>query len=240
MTGTSVIKAAMRLIGVIGEGESPSSSEFTDALEMLNAMLDSWSNDKRKLFNSTVVSLTLTTTTQSYTWGSGGTFNSARPAKVDGAICVIADAGSSAPATDKVRIPLDLIQDAATWAAIRSQTAKNTFPEKVFVDGAFPQRTVRFWPIPTFAGTAPAVEFWIWAVFVAFADLTTAYTFPPGYELVFKTNLAILLAPEYGRKASPELLLAAKESLDGVMSMSPDTLPSMLLAQQQASGAPAQ
>lgn len=240
MTGNSVIAAALRGIGVIGEGETPSPSESADALALLNAMLNSWSNDKKKLYNSTVASLPLTTGTQSFTWGTAGTFSSARPVKVDGAIVVIADGGSSSPGTNKVRIPLDLIQDAATWAAIRSQTAQNAFPEKVFVDGAFPLRTVRFWPVPTFGGTAPSVEFWIWLELTAFADLTTTYTLPPGYELAIKTNLGILLAPEYGRRASAELLMAAKESLDGLMSMSPDTLPSMLLQQMQqgATGAP--
>ena len=238
MTGASVIASALAAIGVLGEGEVPSPSESTDALALLNALLDSWNTDTRKLYTSSVVSLTLTTTTQLFTWGSAGTFNSARPVKVDGAVVVIADAGSTTPTTDKVRIPLELIQDAATWAAIRSQTAKNAFPEKVYVDGAFPLRNVRFWPVPTFGGTAPSVEFWIWTVLAAFADLTTSYTLPPGYELAIKRNLAILLAPEYGRQASSELLASAAEALAGISGLSPDNLPSMLLQQRQQ-GAPA-
>lgn len=240
MTGNSIIQSALRAIGVIGEGETPSASESADALALFNAMLASWSTDRKKLYNASVVPFALTTATQSYTWGTSGTFNSARPVKVDGAVAVIGDAGSSTPATNKVRIPLELIEDDATWAAIRSQTAQNTFPEKVFVDGAFPLRTVRFWPVPTFGGTAPSVEFWIWTELAAFADLTTAYTFPPGYDLAFSRNLGILLAPEYGRRASMELLAAASEALGAVSGMSPASLPSMLLQmQQQGAGAPA-
>lgn len=238
MTGASVIQAALRMIGVIGEGETPSASESQDALTALNAMLDAWNNEKAKLYTQAVASLSLTTATQAYTWGTGGTFNTARPVRVDGAIAVVGDASENTPATDKVRIPIDLIQDGAVWAAIRSQTAKNTFPEKVYVDGAFPLRNVKFWPVPTFAGgTAPSVEFWIWTALTAFADLTTAYTLPPGYELAFKCNLAILLAPEYGRQVPQSVLFVAKNALDGIAGVTPDNLPTLLLNAQAAAPA---
>lgn len=239
MTGASVIAAALRMIGSLGEGETPSASESADALAALNAMIDSWNNDGKKLYTPAVVSQTLTTATQAYTWGAAGTFAQARPVRIDGAIVVIGDNSAGAPATNKVRVDIELLKTEAEWAAIRAQTASNPWPLKAYVDGAFPSRNIRFWPIPTFSGgTTPTVEWWIWTALTAFADLTTTYTLPPGYELAFKTNLAILLAPEWGKRVSQEILLAAKDSLNGIAGMVPDNLPSMILSAREAQGAP--
>lgn len=213
MNGLSVIKSALRLINVLAEGETPSPSESTDALESLNAMLDMWNAKRLNVFTIQSAAYTLVTTQQGYTFGTGGNFNAARPTHIEAVDAVLGDAGSATPATDKVRVPIEII-DAAQWGAIKFRTtAKSTSPEKVYPDYAFPLCNLKFWPIPTFAGTAPQVEIHSWTPLTAFADLTTAYTFPAAYELAIKTNLAILLAPEYqGAVVSPALVAQASES----------------------------
>lgn len=211
MTGNSVIKAALRMLGVIGEGETPSASESTDALEALNAMLDSWNTRRINLYAVQFSDYALVSGTQAYTIGSGGTFNQARPVKIENASVLIADAGGT-PATDKVRLPLDLI-NSEQWSVIKSQTAKSTVPEAMYCDYAFPLASLRFWPVPTFTGTAPRVELYYWTILAAFSDLVSTYSLPAGYELAIKSNLAMLLAPEYDVVTSAELQRVAQESL---------------------------
>lgn len=215
MTGLSVVKAALRLLGAIGEGQTPSSSESSDALEALNAMLGVWNTNRQNLFSSSYASYALVTTQQLYTLGTGGGFNAARPVKIISIDAVIGDAGNSTPTVEKARIPIEIIT-VEQWGAIRSRMAKSTIPERVYPDMAFPLIALNFWPVPTFTGTAPQVEIYQWARLVAFADLTTPYTFPEGYELALKSNLAVTIAPEWDRIPSPALLQTAAQSLSAL------------------------
>jgi hypothetical protein len=58
-------------------------------------------------------------------------------------------------------------------------------------------------PIPQ---AAAAIELSYWLALTTFATLSTAITFPvPGYELALVEELAIVLAPSYGRPVSQEL-----------------------------------
>lgn len=222
MTGNSVIKASLRMLGVIGEGETPSQSEATDALEALNAMIDSWNTRRINLYAVQFSDYAFTNGVASYTIGAGGAFNQARPVKIENASVLIADAGGT-PSTDKVRLPLDLISS-EQWAVIKSQTAKSTVPEAVYVDYGFPLCTLRFWPVPTFTGTAPRVEIYSWTILTAFVDLTTTYSLPAGYELAIKSNLAMMIAPEYDVVTSGELQRIAQESLESLRALNMSNL----------------
>jgi hypothetical protein len=222
MTGNSVIRSALRMLGVIGEGETPSASESADVLEALNSMLDSWNTRRVNLYTIAFSDYPLVTGTQSYTIGTGGDFNQARPVKIQNASILIGDAGGT-PAVDKVRLPLDLI-NSQQWSVIKSQTAQSTVPEAMYPDYAFPLCNLRFWPVPTFSGTAPRVEIYYWTILAAFADLTSSYTLPPGYELAIKSNLALLIAPEYDQVASQELIKTATESFDSLRALNVDNM----------------
>jgi len=45
-----------------------------------------------------------------------------------------------------------------------------------------------------------------------FANLTTQYTFPPGYNRLLNYGLAMEIAPEYGAKMTPEAQFIAAEA----------------------------
>jgi hypothetical protein len=222
MTGLSVIKAALRMLGTLAEGQTPSASEVDDALEALNAMLDSWSTRRVSLYASQYAEYTLQTAIQSYSIGSGGTFNQARPVKIIAIDALIADAGGT-PATDKARSTIELIS-VEQWAAIKPRNAKATFPTACYPDYAFPLCNLNFWPVPTFTGTAPKVEIYQWTALTRFPDTSSSYTVPEGYELAFKANLAVLLAPEYNMVASQELMKAAQESYTALTTLNLDNL----------------
>ena len=49
-TAGDQINRALRLLGVLAEGESPSASESRDALVALNQMLDSWDTERLAVF----------------------------------------------------------------------------------------------------------------------------------------------------------------------------------------------
>ena len=230
VTASQLIYEALRLNGTLAApGQVPSPDESTDALRVLNAMLENWSTDRLNIFAIQYAEYLLTTTQASYTMGltaTGTNFIAARPIKIQTIEALVADAGSTTPATDKVRVPIEII-NATQWAAISPRTAKHTYPTRAYPDYATPLCNINFWPVPTFTGTAPRVEIYSWVPLQVFADLTTSYSLSPGYELAIESNLAIVLAPGYQLKASQELLDTAQRSLGAIRQFNASNLPPM-------------
>ena len=46
------INGAMRLIGMLAEGETPSAAASQDALSALNQMIDSWNTERLSIFST--------------------------------------------------------------------------------------------------------------------------------------------------------------------------------------------
>ena len=51
-TAGDQISRALRLLGVLAEGETPSASESQDALMALNQMIDSWNTERLSVFST--------------------------------------------------------------------------------------------------------------------------------------------------------------------------------------------
>ena len=94
-TALGIITSAMRKIGAIGKGESPSADEAVDGLEMLNDLLASLSNDSLVVYARTFESFTLQGGVSAYTIGSGATFSTVRPVKIVSAY--VRDGGIDTP-----------------------------------------------------------------------------------------------------------------------------------------------
>jgi len=81
-TARTIIKRAMQENGVLTKGESPSGDEAADGLAALNNLISSWSNDSLLIYARVSESFPLVSGTASYTIGSGGYFNTARPLQI--------------------------------------------------------------------------------------------------------------------------------------------------------------
>ena len=68
------INGALRLIGQLAEGETPSAATSDDALTALNQMLDSWSAERLSVFSTQDQMFTWPASTKSRTIGPTGDF----------------------------------------------------------------------------------------------------------------------------------------------------------------------
>src|SRR5688500_1268969 len=75
----------LRLLGVLGEGETASASQLADALDAVNVLLDSWSNDNLLCIAIVREEFTLTAGQSSRTMGPSGNFNTTRPIDIENA-----------------------------------------------------------------------------------------------------------------------------------------------------------
>jgi hypothetical protein len=191
-TAGDQINRALRLLGVLAEGESPSASESADALLALNQMLDSWSTERLAVY---------ATTTQSFTWPSGqasrtlgptGTLVGTRPILLDDSTYFIASG---------ISYPIQIINQ-EQYNSIALKTSTSTLPQYLFVDAAMPDVTITLFPVPTqdltfkFVSVTPLSQP---------ALLTTELSFPPGYMRAFAYNLAMEIAPEFGVEPSQQV-----------------------------------
>ena len=67
-----IISRALKDIGALEAGETPAPADAQDAFDMLNDMLDQWSNEQMMVFYKTEIVYTLTAGQTQYTIGPGG------------------------------------------------------------------------------------------------------------------------------------------------------------------------
>lgn len=205
MTGRDLIAASLRLIGAYASGETPSADESTDGLNALNRMIDGWSTQSLLIYTIPRETFSFTASKGSYTMGSGGDFNTARPLKIKNAVLVIPTT------TPNIERPIEIV-NRDEYAAIIQKAYSSQIPLFMYPEGSYPLETLNFWPVPS--DSSYSVGLYSWKQLSTVATLDTSLSFPPGYERALVYNLAVEIAPEYG-KAPPEIVLATAEESKG-------------------------
>ena len=200
-TAGDQINRALRLLGVLAEGETPTAQMSEDALVALNQMIDSWNTERLSVFN---------TQDQVFEWPAGeitrtlgptGDFVGNRPVLIDDAT-YYRDPGTN------VSYGIKFINQ-QQYDGIAVKTVTSTYPQVCWVNMEFPNITMTVYPKPT-----RLLEWHIISIeeLSQPAALTTELHFPPGYMRAFTYNLAMELAPEFGVEPSPQVQRIAMTS----------------------------
>ncbi len=198
-SASDIIRRSLRLIGAIAGGETPSSTEQADALEALNAMLDSWRTESLAVYALRDETLSLTGAA-SYTIGTGGDLNTTRPVKIESAYERVSD-------TD---YPVK-IASAIAWYGLAAKSTTSDVAEWLYYEPSYPLGTLYLYP----KATTGVLHLVTWVPLTAFAAADSV-ALPPGYQDAITYHLALRLAPEYGRPVTPELAALARAAKDNV------------------------
>ena len=216
-TAGDQINAALRLLGVLAEGETTSPEASQDALNALNQMIDSWNTERLMIYN---------TIDQVFLWPAGeiqrhlgptGEFVGVRPVLLDDAT-YYRDPGTN------VSFGIKFINQ-QQYDGIAVKTVTSTYPQVMWINMEFPNIQMTVYPKPT-----RELEWHFISVeeLSQPATLATRIYMPPGYLRAFKYNLACEIAPEFGVEPSPtvaRIAMTSKRNLkrinnpDDVMSM---------------------
>lgn len=201
VTALDIITSAMQNIGAIALGETPSAEEAIDGLSTLNSLVDQWNNEGMMLYTSSNNVFNFVAGKGVYTLGNGGDFNIPRPLIINE--CYTRDSIGN-------DYPIYVTDDIHEYAQITAKYTNSTLPLIVLDGGEYPLKNLTFWPIPS----SGSFRFVIWSSIVlsAFANLTDTISLPQGYRPALEFNLAVYLAPKYGKKVTKDLENLALET----------------------------
>jgi hypothetical protein len=216
-TAGDQINRALRLLGVLAEGETPSAATSQDSLVALNQMIESWSTERLSVFCTQDQIFTWPAGQITRTLGPSGDFIGNRPVLFDDAT-YYRDAGTN------VSFGIKFINQ-QQYDGIAVKTVTSTYPQVIFVNMTYPDATMTVYPKPT-----RDLEWHFISVQELSnpAVLTTNLTFPPGYLRAFVYNLAMEIAPEFGVEPSPQVTRIAMTSKRNLKRINnPDDIMSM-------------
>jgi hypothetical protein len=200
-TANDQINGALRLIGMLAEGETPSSATSQDALFALNQMIDSWSTERLSVFSTQDQVFSWPPNARSRTLGPTGDFVGNRPILLD-------DATYFLDPSNGISFGIKIINQ-QQYNGIAVKTVTSTYPQVIWVNMEYPNIEMYIYPVPT------KVLEWH---FISVAELTqpatlaTTITFPPGYLRAFRYNLACEIAAEFGVEPPPSVMRIAMSS----------------------------
>lgn len=183
-----IIRRSLRLIGVLATGETPAAAEQADALEALNAMLDTWRTESLSVYALRTETLPLTGAA-SYSIGVGGDLDIERPVKIESAYQRIAGVDSPVVVASK--------------QAYDGATAKGTTGDPaswLYYEPSYPVGRVHLYPVPA----SGELHLTVWTPLAQLAA-SDDVALPPGYREAITYQLAMRLAAEYGKPVAPEI-----------------------------------
>jgi len=208
VTAVDQIYGALRLIGMLAEGETPSAETTADALVAMSQMLDSWSIEHLMIYNTQDQVFTWPSGSISRTIGPTGDFVGNRP------VGIMDSTYYRDPGTG-VSYGIKIINQ-QQYAGIAVKTVTTTYPQVMWVNMEYPDVTMTIYPVPTWDLEWHIVSD---AELSQVPSLATVLSFPPGYLRAFKYNLAMEIAAEFGVEPSPQvkrIAMASKRNIKRV------------------------
>jgi hypothetical protein len=225
-TAGDQINGALRLIGQLAEGETPSAATSQDSLTAMNQMLDSWSSERLSVFSTQDQVFSWPPGLKSRTIGPTGDFVGNRPVLLD-------DATYFRDPANNISFGIKIINQ-QQYDGIAVKTVTSTYPQVIWLNMDMPNMDMYIYPVPT-----KVLEWHFISVteLVEPATLATSLIIPPGYLRAFRFNLACEIAAEFGVEPPPSVQRIAMTSKRNIKRINnPDdvmSLPYSIVATRQ-------
>ena len=139
-TARDQINGALRLIGMLAEGETPSAETSQDALSAMNQMIDSWNTERLSVYSTQDQVFTWPSSTISRTLGPTGNFVGQRPIRVD-------DSTYFRDPLTGVSYGIKII-DQQQYNGIAVKTVTSTYPQVMWINMTYPDIELYVYPVP--------------------------------------------------------------------------------------------
>lgn len=188
----AIIKRALRILGAHSTGETPENSVMADCLEAFNQMVDGWNAESIMLFEQLRNTYTLTGGLNPHTIGPGGVLDAPRPIQIQrGTAYILTSSG--------VEVELDVCP-VERYANVPLKSISSR-PYLLWYETSETLGNIYLYPLPDQAYTL-----------ILYTDqplqqstTQSRIALPPGYADALVWNLAVAIAPEYGKAGKDEL-----------------------------------
>lgn len=198
-TALEIIQGALRSLGVLHIGGTASTAQNTEGLAVLNLMLDQFRNEKLMAPWIVQESFDLTAEDAEYTIGAGADFNTTRP---------IAFEDSCFVRVNSVDYPITLINE-AQYNSLPDKNVLGSFPQVLYYNPVYPHGVIKMWPLP---GSGNTLFLSSLKQLDSIPGTGTTVSVPPGYTLMYVSNLAVTWAPRFGISPQPFLVRTANQT----------------------------
>lgn len=215
-TGSQLIARSLSDIKVLGVGRHLTDRDAQVALVYLQELIDSWQIERLSIYTVARTSFTLVASTQTRTIGPSAQY-AVTPKPIYLASAMVIPVGST------IEQPVH-IWERQRWLAEPQKSLTDLVPRAVYMEPGVTTNVLNFWPIPT---TPATLWLGLPTGLVGFADLTTSYTFPPGYHEAFRTELSKRLCRPFGKPIDEDLKNEAKLAFGRIQRVNDDGPPLM-------------
>lgn len=206
-TANSLITQALKVSGVLGQGQIASAEDMNDALQHMNQMLAQWRTQRWLVYRLADVSK-VSTGAQSYTVGPGGDFNVARPEQI--ASGFFRQLNPTAGTSGLVDFNMSIIRSRQDYNSIALKQMPS-FPQAVFYDNTYPLGTLLLWPVPN---TNFEIHISVLQDLEQIDSLIQVINLPMQYDAALMWNLAARLRPSYQLPPDQTVTAMAKVALN--------------------------
>lgn len=185
-----------------------SNEEQIEGLDLLNCLIDSWGAEELVVWYRPRIVFPINANQQEYIIGQDVSmgvpdFIYPRPQRIDRASYIFTNT-----APPQIEQPFDILIE-QQWASLSPKGLTSTIATKLYYEARVPNGAIFLWPIPT---QSAQMALYLWSVLQQISGVTDSIFLPPAYRLALETNLAIMLAPRYGKQPTPAILAQARAS----------------------------
>lgn len=184
-----IINRALRLIGAVAQGETPTSAQISEASTALNSLVKAWQADGMPLWALKRYNITLTASTNSYNIGVGQTIDTPKPLKVLQAWFH--------NTSSNVDVPMRIVTQ-QEYNILGNKTSSGQ-PIQLWYEPLNMYGTLHVFPTPSSTDAANGyITILYQRPFEDFDSSTDTPDFPQEWYDAIMYGLATRLAPEYG------------------------------------------
>lgn len=199
-TALDIIESALSLSNAVGVDQTLTADETSDCLARFNRMIDAWNAGGLAIYNSFNETFSTVAGTGGYSIGPTGTWVTTRPQSISSpAICTYS--GVDYPV-------LPMTQEEYNYISLKSQ--QQPIVLRFLYVNSIGDGIIVLWPVPS---EVVLMSFNFQTIVAGPVSASSSVAFPPGYEDAFEYNLAVRLAPIFGKSAPPDVQKMAVESL---------------------------
>ncbi len=191
VTRDEIITGALRILGVIGEGQSATAQQISDSAEALNYLIKAWENQGVPIWAIKFTDITLLDGVADYNLGIGQSINIPKPLKIYQAF---------RRTTNNVDVPMTILSQ-QQYNMLGNKTASGA-PIQLYYNSQRDYGVLSLYPVPTSAVLTDVVRIYYQRPLEDFDASTDNADIPQEMLRALKFDLANELAFEYGVSAT--------------------------------------